>query len=147
LIYLNQITMWNDQRIKDLNPAATAAALPNAPIVVITSSVASDLTQLFTTVLARTVPAFEAAVVPGPSATFPVQGAGSSRSIIVDSPEEMISTLSATSNAFCFANGYDITLVRAYTVCCMSSVPVRAIAQLLTLTVAHRHEPSERPRW
>lgn len=113
LIYLNQITMWTDQRIKDLNSAATVAALPDAPIVVITSSVASDLTQLFSTVLARTVPAFEAAVVPGPSATFPVQGAGPSRSIVVASNEEMISTLSATSNAFCFANGYDITLVRA----------------------------------
>jgi ABC-type phosphate transport system substrate-binding protein len=113
LIYLNEITTWNDERIARLNNINTTTALPNAPITVITSSASADLTYLFTTVLARTVKAFKDSVVPGYTASFPVQQAGPSRSIVVNSNEDMIEALRGNSNAFCFAYGYDITLVRS----------------------------------
>lgn len=61
-IYLNDITMWNDQRILDLNSAEVAAALPAQAILVISQSVESITTTLFTTVLSSKVPQFAAAV-------------------------------------------------------------------------------------
>jgi phosphate transport system substrate-binding protein len=57
-IYLDEITMWNDSRIQQLNTPEVAAALPGQPIKVITQSVATGLTSLFTTVLNRTVSDF-----------------------------------------------------------------------------------------
>jgi ABC-type phosphate transport system substrate-binding protein len=64
-IYENRLTMWNDQRIKDLNSANVSNALPDEPIVVVTTSAVSARTQLFTTALSRSVPEF---TVFGPSA-------------------------------------------------------------------------------
>jgi len=61
-IYTNDLTMWNDQRIKDLNTAHVAAALPAKPIVVVTQSISSAVTRLFTTLLNATVPDFASAV-------------------------------------------------------------------------------------
>ncbi len=55
-IYLNEITSWNDSRIRDLNSADVAAVLPNKPIVVGVQTVASAITKVFTTVLNQTVP-------------------------------------------------------------------------------------------
>lgn len=63
-IYLNEITMWDDPRIQALNSAEVVAALPSQPIYVITQSVATGLTSLFTTVLNATVPDFAAQVGP-----------------------------------------------------------------------------------
>lgn len=57
-IYENRLTMWNDQRIKDLNSANVSNALPDEPIVVVTTSAVSARTQLFTTALSRSVPEF-----------------------------------------------------------------------------------------
>lgn len=58
LIYLNNITMWSDQRIKDLNTADVADALPDQPILVVTQSVASATTQVFTALLSSQVPEY-----------------------------------------------------------------------------------------
>jgi hypothetical protein len=63
-IYLNEITMWDDPRIQALNSAEVVAALPSQPIYVITQSVATGLTSLFTTVLNATVSDFAAQVGP-----------------------------------------------------------------------------------
>jgi hypothetical protein len=63
-IYLNEITMWDDPRIQALNSAEVVAVLPSQPIYVITQSVATGLTSLFTTVLNATVPDFAAQVGP-----------------------------------------------------------------------------------
>ncbi len=57
-IYENRLTMWNDQRIKDLNSANVSNALPDEPIIVVTTSAVSARTQLFTTALSRSVPEF-----------------------------------------------------------------------------------------
>jgi hypothetical protein len=61
-VYLNEITLWNDTRIKNLNSPEVAAALPSRPIIVITQSSATGLTNLFTTVLDAMVPDFAARV-------------------------------------------------------------------------------------
>jgi ABC-type phosphate transport system substrate-binding protein len=63
-IYLNNVTRWNDQRIKDLNSADVAAALPDEEIIVVTHNVSSAYTQLFTQLLSQTVPEFAAQVRP-----------------------------------------------------------------------------------
>lgn len=65
-IYLNNVTRWNDQRIKDLNSADVAAALPDEEIIVVTHNVSSAYTQLFTQLLSQTVPEFAAQVRPSP---------------------------------------------------------------------------------
>ena len=54
--------MWNDDRIKALNSIEVVAALPVQPIIVITQSISSSVTQAFTTVLNLTVPEFSAQV-------------------------------------------------------------------------------------
>jgi len=61
-IYLNNITMWDDDRIKALNSPQVAAALPSTPIIVVTQSLATVITTLFTRVLSAKVPAFAAQV-------------------------------------------------------------------------------------
>jgi phosphate transport system substrate-binding protein len=61
-IYENNLTMWDDERIKAINSADVAAALPHEPIIVITESIDSAVTQLFTSVLSATVPEFNATV-------------------------------------------------------------------------------------
>jgi hypothetical protein len=61
-IYLNSITMWNDQRIKNLNTPEVAALLPAQPIIVITQSIQSAVTRLFTAVLSARVPEFASLV-------------------------------------------------------------------------------------
>jgi phosphate transport system substrate-binding protein len=61
-IYLDDITMWDDDRIKALNSPQVVAALPSQPIIVITQSIATGLTSIFTQVLNATVPAFAAQV-------------------------------------------------------------------------------------
>lgn len=61
-IYLNSITMWNDSRIKSINSPVVAALLPAQPIVVVTLSESSAITQLFTYMLNATVPSFAAQV-------------------------------------------------------------------------------------
>ncbi len=63
-IFLNNVTRWNDQRIKDLNSADVAAALPDEEIIVVTHNVSSAYTQLFTQLLSQTVPEFAAQVRP-----------------------------------------------------------------------------------
>lgn len=55
LIYLNNITMWSDQRIKDINEPAVAALLPAQPIVVITENQTS-INTIFTKWLSELVP-------------------------------------------------------------------------------------------
>lgn len=64
-IFLNNVTRWNDQRIKDLNSADVAAALPDEEIIVVTHNVSSAYTQLFTQLLSQTVPEFAAQVGSG----------------------------------------------------------------------------------
>jgi hypothetical protein len=54
--------MWDDERIKAINSDDVAAALPHEPIIVITESIDSAVTQLFTSVLSATVPEFNATV-------------------------------------------------------------------------------------
>jgi hypothetical protein len=54
--------MWNDDRIKALNSIEVVAALPVQPIIVITQSISSSVTQAFTTALNLTVPEFSAQV-------------------------------------------------------------------------------------
>jgi phosphate transport system substrate-binding protein len=61
-IYLNNITMWNDQRIKDINSAEVAAALPAESIIVLTASSSSSIEQLFTYMLSTQVPEFASEV-------------------------------------------------------------------------------------
>jgi ABC-type phosphate transport system substrate-binding protein len=63
-IYLNSITMWNDSRIKSINSLFVASLLPAQPIVVVTLSESSAITQLFTYALNATVPSFAAQVPP-----------------------------------------------------------------------------------
>ena len=54
--------MWNDDRIKALNSIEVVTALPVQPIMVITQSISSSVTQAFTTALNLTVPEFSAQV-------------------------------------------------------------------------------------
>jgi ABC-type phosphate transport system substrate-binding protein len=69
-IYLNNITMWDDDRIKALNSPQVAAVLPSTPIIVVTQSLATVITTMFTLVLSAKVPAF-AAQVPSTKRAFP----------------------------------------------------------------------------
>jgi ABC-type phosphate transport system substrate-binding protein len=61
-IYMNNITMWDDYRIKAVNTAEVAALLPAQVIYVCLQSTASETTLLFTSVLSAVVPEFAAAV-------------------------------------------------------------------------------------
>jgi phosphate transport system substrate-binding protein len=61
-IYLANITQWDDERIKALNPTVVADLLPAKPIVIVTQSTSSALTKLFTTMLSAKVAAFNATV-------------------------------------------------------------------------------------
>ncbi len=61
-IYMNNITMWDDDRIKAVNTAEVAALLPTKVIYVCLQSTASETTLLFTSVLSAMVPEFAAAV-------------------------------------------------------------------------------------
>jgi phosphate transport system substrate-binding protein len=61
-IYLNNITMWNDPRIKALNPPSVADALPAQPIIVLMRTYESSVTQIFSTVLSAAVPEFASMV-------------------------------------------------------------------------------------
>jgi ABC-type phosphate transport system substrate-binding protein len=61
-IYLNSITMWNDQRIRNLNTPQVAALLPARHIVVVTQSINSAVTRLFTAALSAQVPEFASTV-------------------------------------------------------------------------------------
>lgn len=56
-IYLGDITMWDDQRIKDLNPLDIQTILPHQEIRVILHK-GSTATELFTIVLSKHVPRF-----------------------------------------------------------------------------------------
>jgi hypothetical protein len=60
-ILLRNITMWNDQRIKDINPSAVADLLPAQPIIMIAQARNSSgppfgPIQTISTVLKRMVP-------------------------------------------------------------------------------------------
>jgi ABC-type phosphate transport system substrate-binding protein len=134
-IYENNLTMWDDERIKAINSAVVAAALPHQAIVVITESIDSAVTHLFTSVLSATVPEFNATVNAlctkgissykrsfnselcsvqvgtGTLVNFPVLAAGN-RSITTASPTGVIDELVATPYSFAFWDLYDITLVR-----------------------------------
>jgi ABC-type phosphate transport system substrate-binding protein len=61
-IYLNNITKWSDQRIKDINSQEVADALPDQNIIVVIHEVQSAYTQLFTTMLSTMVPEFNETV-------------------------------------------------------------------------------------
>lgn len=61
-IYLNEITVWNDDRIKALNDPEIADLLPAKPIIVITQTIESEVTLMFTSLLNATVPAFASQV-------------------------------------------------------------------------------------
>jgi phosphate transport system substrate-binding protein len=61
-IYLSEITMWNDPRIKAINSPEVADALPEQAITVITQSISSAITQLLTEMLSAVVPRFAATV-------------------------------------------------------------------------------------
>jgi hypothetical protein len=95
-IYLNNITMWNDSRIKAINTAKVAGLLPAQPIVVITLSESSAITQLFTYMLNATVPSFARQVGAGSLVYFPVMGAFN-RSLNASTGEELVSLLRSTS--------------------------------------------------
>ncbi|ELR15997.1 phosphate ABC transporter, phosphatebinding protein PstS, putative [Acanthamoeba castellanii str. Neff] len=111
-IYENNLTMWDDERIKAINSAVVAAALPHQAIVVITESIDSAVTHLFTSVLSATVPEFNATVGTGTLVNFPVLAAGN-RSITTASPTGVIDELVATPYSFAFWDLYDITLSRS----------------------------------
>jgi phosphate transport system substrate-binding protein len=110
-IYMSEITLWNDTRIKALNSPAVADALPGKPIVVITQTTSSAITQLFTTMLSAKVPAFAEQVGTGEQVTFPVQAAVN-QSIEVDNYTSLVATLADTNYGFAFINNYDAVLVR-----------------------------------
>jgi ABC-type phosphate transport system substrate-binding protein len=61
-IYLNNITKWSDQRIKNINSQEVADALPDQNIIVVIHEVQSAYTQLFTTMLSTMVPEFNETV-------------------------------------------------------------------------------------
>jgi phosphate transport system substrate-binding protein len=61
-IYMSEITMWNDPRIKAINSPEVADALPAQAIVVVTQSISSAITQLLTEMLSATVPRFSTSV-------------------------------------------------------------------------------------
>jgi hypothetical protein len=61
-IFLNNLTTWDDQRIKDLNTEEVASRLPNKSIIVCTQSTPSETTALFTSVLSASVPEFASTV-------------------------------------------------------------------------------------
>ncbi len=61
-IYLNDITTWDDPRIKAINSADVANALPSQPITVTFQTVASAATVLITAMLNATVPGWSSAV-------------------------------------------------------------------------------------
>lgn len=110
-IYMSEITLWNDTRIKALNSPAVADALPGKPIVVITQTTSSAITQLFTTMLSAKVPAFAEQVGTGEQVTFPVQAAVN-QSVEVDNYTSLVATLADTNYGFAFINNYDAVLVR-----------------------------------
>lgn len=112
-IYMNEITMWNDQRIIDINTPEVSALLPNESIIVVTLSAPSETTKLFTSVLRATVPKFASEVGGGSLVvTFPVQKAGGNRSIVANSSENMMNQLIKTPKSFGFSRLYDVMLVR-----------------------------------
>jgi ABC-type phosphate transport system substrate-binding protein len=86
-----------------------AALLPDRPITVVTMSIVSALTQLFTSVLADRVPEFRDRVGAGPLVAFPVQS-DTNRSIVIAS-NGVAAELSATPYSFAFWVYYDIILV------------------------------------
>lgn len=59
LIYLNNISMWNDERIKKINSPEVAALLPAKPIMVVTVVIGNALNQLITEVLSAAVDEFK----------------------------------------------------------------------------------------
>jgi phosphate transport system substrate-binding protein len=67
-IYMANITQWDDPRIKAINSPAVADLLPAQPIIVVTQTTSSEITQLLTTMLSATVPSF-ATVVLSPSSS------------------------------------------------------------------------------
>jgi hypothetical protein len=138
LIYLANITMWSDQRIKELNTADVADALPDQPILVVTQSVASATTQVFTALLASEVPEYNDQVRSfgsprmtglatrnlefmacvgvwqvgrGSLVTFPVQN-DVNRSLITSSPTGVVPLLQANQYSFAFWQFYEILAVR-----------------------------------
>jgi phosphate transport system substrate-binding protein len=133
-IYLNEITTWNDSRIQDLNSPAVAAALPGKSIIVIIQSTAAGLTELFTTVLNATVPDFAEQVGVGSRVTFPVESAGTGRSVVV--PTDVLTPLRTTPYSFAFWPVNEILQVRHH-----SSASCSAAKGLIfsLLIVTHRH--------
>ncbi len=61
-IYLNEITTWDDPRIKAINSADVADVLPSQPITVTFQTVASAATTVITAMLNATVPGWSSAV-------------------------------------------------------------------------------------
>jgi hypothetical protein len=90
-----------------------AAALPGQAIRVVTLSVAAAITQLFTTMLNATVPAFASQMGAGPLITFPVASRNTTQ--VSDSIKDLPITLATTDYGFAFINHYDSVLVRRCT--------------------------------
>ncbi|ELR20490.1 phosphate ABC transporter, periplasmic phosphatebinding protein [Acanthamoeba castellanii str. Neff] len=110
-IYLGQITMWNDDRIKALNSIEVVAGLPVQPIIVITQSISSSVTQAFTTALNLTVPEFSAQVGAGTLVSYPVQ-ADVNRSIVTGAVDGIMSNLRDVRYSFTTWLAYEILLSR-----------------------------------
>lgn len=61
-IYLNELTNWNDYRIKNINPALSDV-LPDKPITVFLQRFHSEAINILTIVLSATSPEFAALVL------------------------------------------------------------------------------------
>jgi ABC-type phosphate transport system substrate-binding protein len=110
-ILLNQITLWNDDRIKAINTDEVAAALPAQSIIVVTSKDSSALEQLYTYMLSAQSAEFNATVGVGSNVTFPVESAGANRSIITDA-DNTLTTLKQNKYSFAFWWYHEVLLVR-----------------------------------
>lgn len=75
LIYKGEITRWNDERIKEVNPAITDL-LPNKEIVVVHRSDSSGTTRVFTGYLNKAAPDIWGIELVGFSIEWPVDRSG-----------------------------------------------------------------------
>jgi ABC-type phosphate transport system substrate-binding protein len=134
LIFLNEITVWNDQRLRNINPPDVAAALPAQPIVVVTLAIGNAVTQLLSSALnatrtewasrvhsplhpcARTSiltqsPSIVHQVGVGAAVKFPVESAGN-RSVQTSSLNDFTTLLAARPYSFGFWQSYEVYQVR-----------------------------------
>ncbi|ELR22246.1 protein kinase domain containing protein [Acanthamoeba castellanii str. Neff] len=113
-IYMNNITMWDDYRIKAVNTAEVAALLPAQVIYVCLQSTASETTLLFTSVLSAVVPEFAAAVGSGSLVSFPVQVGTGNRTQSAADAQALVRDLIFTSYAIGFVRLDAIKLSSKY---------------------------------